>query len=170
LEVTEVRQLLPCIADETKFRVIARMEPPLGGALRLIEPLFPRARYSERIGALIIQRGSAIITLYASGNVTMTMMGSKEEAKAILEGLRGTINDAIEKGVTPVPREKVKVDHTEVYRYLPRTDCRACGEQSCYSFAIRLVAKETTLDKCTPLLDPRYDTNLETLRVMMEYL
>jgi ArsR family metal-binding transcriptional regulator len=45
---------LPCIADSTKFRIIARFEPPLGGVLKLLEPLFPRARFSERIGALII--------------------------------------------------------------------------------------------------------------------
>ncbi len=54
LEVTEIRQLLPCIADTSKFRIIARVEPPLGGALKLLEPLFPRARYSDKIGALII--------------------------------------------------------------------------------------------------------------------
>jgi DNA-binding transcriptional ArsR family regulator len=51
LQITEVRQLLPCIADASKFRTIARLEPALGGALKLLEPLFPRARFSERIGA-----------------------------------------------------------------------------------------------------------------------
>jgi hypothetical protein len=54
LEIVELRQLLPCIADSTKFRIIARFEPPLQGALKLLEPLFPRARYSDKIGALII--------------------------------------------------------------------------------------------------------------------
>jgi len=170
LQVTEVRQLLPCIADTSKFRIIARMEPALGGALKLLEPLFPRARYSEKIGALIIQKGNILITLYSTGNVTMTMIGSEDEAKAILERLKDTINEAIARGVTPVPREKVKLDHTEVYKYLPKTDCKICGEQSCYSFAIRLVGGETSLEKCTPLLEPRYATSLETLRALREYL
>jgi ArsR family metal-binding transcriptional regulator len=170
LQVTEVRQLLPCIADASKFRIIARVEPALGGALKLLEPLFPRARYSERIGALIIQKGNILITLYSTGNVTMTMIGSGDEARAILEGLKETINEAIAKGVTPVPRERVKVDHTEVYKYLPKTDCKICGEQSCYSFAVRLVGGETALEKCTPLLEPRFATSLETLRALREYL
>jgi len=170
LQVTEVRQLLPCIADTSKFRIITRAEPALGGALKLLEPLFPRARYSERIGALIIQKGNILITLYSTGNITLTMIGSEDEAKAILEGLKETINEAIVKGVTPVPREKVKVDHAEVYKYLPKTDCKICGEQSCYSFAIRLVGGETTLEKCTPLLEPKFATSLETLRALREYL
>ncbi len=38
VEVTEVRQLLPCIADSSKFRVIANIAPPLGGALKVLEP------------------------------------------------------------------------------------------------------------------------------------
>ena len=170
VEIVEVRQLLPCIADTTKFRIIARISPPLGGALKLLEPLFPRARYSEKIGALIIQKGNMLITIYGTGNITMTMIKSEQEAKDLLDELKKTINEAISKGVTPVPREKVKVDHAEIYQYLPKTDCRICGEQSCYSFAIRLVGRETTLDKCTPLLDAKYRTNLEHIRALLEYL
>jgi ArsR family metal-binding transcriptional regulator len=170
LEVVEVRQLLPCIADSSKFRIIARLEPPLGGALKLVEPLFTRARYSERIGALIIQSGSILITLYSTGNVTMTMIKSEAEAREILENLKNTINKAIASGVTPVPREKVKVDHAEIYEYLPKTNCQICGEQSCYTFAIKLVGRETALDKCTPLLEAKYITNLEHIRALLEYL
>lgn len=170
LEVVELRQLLPCIADSSKFRIIARFDPPLGGALKLLEPLFPRARYSEKIGALIIQKGNILITLYASGNVTMTMIGSEQEAHATLDDLKKTINEAIVRGVTPAAREKVKVDHAEIYKYLPRTDCGVCGEQSCYAFAIKLVGREASLDKCTPLLEPRYATNMEHIRTLLEYL
>jgi ArsR family metal-binding transcriptional regulator len=170
LEVVQLRQLLPCIADSTKFRIIARLEPPLGGALKLLEPLFPRARYSEKIGALIIQKGNVLITLYSTGNVTMTMITSEEQARETLEDLKKIINEAIVKGVTPAAREKVKVDHAEIYEYLPKTNCQICGEQSCYAFAIKLVGRETALDKCTPLLDAKYTTNLEHLRALLEYL
>jgi len=170
LEVVDLRQLLPCIADSSKFRIIARFQPPLGGALKLLEPLFPRARYSEKIGALIIQKGNILITIYSTGNVTMTMIKSEAEARETLEDLKKTINEAIVKGVTPAAREKVKVDHAEIYKYLPRTDCKICGDQSCYAFAIKLVGRETTLDKCTPLLEAKYTTNLEHLRALLEYL
>lgn len=170
LQITEIRQLLPCIADASKFRIIARIEPQLGGALKLLEPLFARARYSERIGALIIQKGNVLITLYSTGNVTMTMIGCEAEAQAVLQELKDTINKAIASGVTPAAREKVKVDHAEVYKYLPKTDCKICGEQSCYAFAIRLVGGETALEKCTPLQEPSFATSLETLRALREYL
>jgi ArsR family metal-binding transcriptional regulator len=170
LEIVEVRQLLPCIADSSKFRIIARLEPPLGAALKLLEPLFPRARYSEKIGALLIQKGNILITIYSTGNVTMTMIKSDEQARETLVDLKKTINEAIASGVTPATREKVKVDHGEIYEYLPKTNCQICGEQSCYAFAIKLVGRETTLDKCTPLLEAKYTTNLEHIRALLEYL
>ncbi|MDW7731783.1 MAG: (Fe-S)-binding protein [Methanolobus sp.] len=170
VDVVEIRQLLPCIADKSKYRVIGRLEPPLGGALKLLKPLFPSARYSGNIGALIIQKGNIMVTAYSTGNVTMTMISGTDEAEQILDDIRKTINDAIEKGITPAPRENVRVDHNDIYKYLPGTNCHICGEQSCYSFAIRLVGKETTLDRCTPLLEQKYAVNLEHLKVLMEYL
>jgi ArsR family metal-binding transcriptional regulator len=149
IEVVEVKQLLPCIADKSKYRVIARLEPPLGGALKVLEPLFPRARYSENLGILIIQRGNILITAYSTGNITMTMITGNDEAEQILEDFKEIINEAIEKGITPVAREKVNVDHAHIYEYLPKTNCRICGEQSCYSFAIRLVSKNMLLTLST---------------------
>ena len=80
VEIAEVRQLLPCIADSSKFRVIANMAPPLGGTLKVLEPLFPRGRYSDRINALIIQKGEVITTVYGTGKVTMTMIKNEGEA------------------------------------------------------------------------------------------
>ena len=170
VEIVEVRQLLPCIADSSKFRVIANMAPSLGGALMIFEPLFPRGRYSDKINALIIQRGEVITTIYGTGKVTLTMIKSESEAKEALDNLRSTINEAIAKGVAPAPREKVRVEPMEIYKYLPQTNCGKCGEQSCYTFAIKLMGGEVSLDKCTPLKEPEYAINQEQLQVLTSYI
>jgi ArsR family metal-binding transcriptional regulator len=170
IEITEVRQLLPCIADSSKFRVIANMAPSLGGTLKVFEPLFPRGRYSDKIGALIIQKGEVITTIYGTGKVTLTMIKSENEAKEALENLRSTINEAIAKGVAPAPREKIRVEPMEIYKYLPQTNCGKCGEQSCYTFAIKLMSGEASLDKCIPLKEPEYAINLEQLQVLTSYI
>jgi ArsR family metal-binding transcriptional regulator len=58
----------------------------------------------------------------------------------------------------------------EIYQYLPRTDCQICGEQNCYAFAIKLAGREIELDRCRPLLEAKYATNLEHIRTLLEYL
>lgn len=170
VEIVEVKQLLPCIADSSRFRVIADMVPPLSGTLKILEPLFPRSRYSANIGALIIQKGEIITTIYSTGKVTMTMIKNKVEAREALDNLKSTINEAIAKGVAPAPREKIRVEPMQFYKYLPKTDCGKCGEQSCYTFAIKLMSGVTSLDKCTPLKEPEYATNQEHLQVLSTYI
>ena len=100
----------------------------------------------------------------------MTMIKDEAEAGMVLKNLKETINEAIAKGVAPTPREKVKVEPMEIRKYLPQTDCGECGEQSCYSFAIRLMNAEVSLDLCIPLKDPKYRQNLEHLQVLVEYI
>jgi ArsR family metal-binding transcriptional regulator len=146
------------------------MAPPLGGVLKVLEPIFPRGRYSDGIGALIIQQNEVITTIYGTGKVTMTMIKNEEEARSRLENLKSTINEAIAKGVAPAPREKVRVEPMEIYKYLPQTNCGKCSEQSCYTFAIKLMGGETKLEKCTPLKEPGYATNLEHLQVLSAYI
>ena len=170
VEIAEVRQLLPCIADSSKFRVIANMAPPPGGILKILEPLFPKGSYSDRTGGLITQNGEIITTIYGTGKVSIRMIKNESEAREVLENLRNIINEAIEKGVAPAPREKVRVELMEIYKYLPQTNCGKCSEQSCYSFAIKLMAGEVTLDKCKLLKEPEYAGNQERLQVLTEYI
>ncbi|MGA9187928.1 MAG: (Fe-S)-binding protein [Methanosarcina sp.] len=170
VEIAEIRQLLPCIADSSKFRVIANMAPPLGGILKILEPIFPRGNYLDRKNSLIVKSGEIITTIYGSGKVSMRMVKNEDEAREELESLKNTINEAILKGVVPVPREKIRVELMDIYKYLPQTNCGKCGEQGCYSFAIKLMAGQVTLEKCTPLKEPEYAYNEEQLQFLAVYI
>ena len=52
LEVVELRQLLPCIADSTKFRIIARFEPHLGAPSNSWNLCFRGPGTRRRLGPL----------------------------------------------------------------------------------------------------------------------
>lgn len=170
VEIAEIRQLLPCIADSSKFRVIANIAPALGGVLKILEPIFPRGNYVERKDSLIVKNGEIITTIYSSGKISMRMVKNEDEAKKELDRLKNIINDAILKGVVPAPREKINVGLMDIYKHLPQTNCGKCGEQGCYSFAIKLMAGHVTLEKCTPLEEPEYAYNEEQLQFLSEYI
>ena len=44
----------------------------------------------------------------------------------------------------------------DVYKMLPMTNCKECGESNCMAFAAKLVNREATLQECPPLMDPKY--------------
>jgi ArsR family metal-binding transcriptional regulator len=170
VEITEIRRLMPCVADPSMSRIIANMTPPLGGILKILEPLFPRSRYVDRKRSLMIQKDETIITIYSSGKVSIGMIKDETEAKKVLEELRNSINEAIKIGVVPVPIEKPKLEVMEIYRYLPQINCGICKEKDCHSFAVKLMAGEVTLDKCKLLKEAKYAANQEHLQVLTAYI
>jgi 4Fe-4S ferredoxin len=59
----------------------------------------------------------------------------------------------------------------EVYKLLPKTNCRKCGETTCMSFAFKLINREKTLEECTPLFeDTKYSSQLKDLQNLLEPL
>jgi acetyl-CoA decarbonylase/synthase complex subunit gamma len=39
----------------------------------------------------------------------------------------------------------------DIYKLLPKTNCKECGQDNCMAFATKIVNREVTLDQCTPL-------------------
>ncbi len=40
----------------------------------------------------------------------------------------------------------------DVYKLLPKTNCKECGQDNCMAFATKIVNREVTIDQCPPLL------------------
>ncbi len=52
-----------------------------------------------------------------------------------------------------------------LYKQLPQTNCKECGEETCMAFAAGLIARTRSVDDCKPLLkEKKYAKKLETLR------
>ena len=56
----------------------------------------------------------------------------------------------------------------DVYKLLPGTNCKECGETNCMAFAAKLVNREATLQECPPLLEPRYKNAFDKLWALLK--
>jgi len=56
----------------------------------------------------------------------------------------------------------------DIYKLLPKTNCKECGQENCMAFATKIVNRETTLDKCTPLLKKEYEKSYKQLKEMLK--
>ncbi|AGK60804.1 formylmethanofuran dehydrogenase, subunit G [Archaeoglobus sulfaticallidus PM70-1] len=57
----------------------------------------------------------------------------------------------------------------EVYKLLPKTNCKKCGEATCMSFAFKVINRERKLEDCTPLFEEKkYAPQLEELKKMLK--
>jgi len=50
-----------------------------------------------------------------------------------------------------------KISPIDIYRLLPRTDCKKCNEANCMAFATKLVNGELIIQDCSPLLTDDYE-------------
>jgi len=59
----------------------------------------------------------------------------------------------------------------EIYKLLPKTNCKKCGEQTCMSFAFKLINREKKLEDCTPLFEEKkYEKQREKLIELLKPL
>jgi acetyl-CoA decarbonylase/synthase complex subunit gamma len=56
----------------------------------------------------------------------------------------------------------------DVYKLLPRTNCKECGEENCMAFATKVVNREVPIEKCPPLLTKEFAKSYSQLKEMLK--
>ncbi len=56
----------------------------------------------------------------------------------------------------------------DVYKLLPRTNCKECGEENCMAFATKVVNREVPIEKCSPLLTKEFAKAYAQLKEMLK--
>jgi 4Fe-4S ferredoxin len=54
-----------------------------------------------------------------------------------------------------------------IYKLLPKSNCKACGEPTCYTFALKLAASQVKISDCPPLAEPEYAGQLAALQAIV---
>lgn len=119
----------------------------------------------------LIKIQSSLITVYASGVVTMTQLTDAEHAKALLDDILIKINPLLAEFGLKKPEsnkgsEKM-LDLMEIYARLPHSNCMQCEVESCFGFATKIAHSEATLERCKPLQQARYSANRTSLEELM---
>jgi acetyl-CoA decarbonylase/synthase complex subunit gamma len=56
----------------------------------------------------------------------------------------------------------------DVYKVLPKTNCKECGVENCMAFATKIVNREITIDQCKPLLKKENEKAYKQLKEMLK--
>jgi len=120
-------QSLHCIAhlDEDIGEVLPYLNTVLGGDSYIKDP--PSVTFKSQ---------GKLITVH-SRKIAVNALRDEAEAHSIIEWLKKEINDAWDNRGTIVPKfdGKSKPHILEIYKLLPKTNCRKCGQLTCMMFA-----------------------------------
>ena len=56
----------------------------------------------------------------------------------------------------------------DVYKLLPKINCKECGEENCMAFATKIVNREVNVDQCPPLLKKENEKAYSQLKEMLK--
>jgi len=157
----------PCDPGAPKFAAIARLTVDIREVLPYLNATLPGAVYNHQGPALTWKKGGRNIALHpyeiAAGNIE-----DRGEAVKVIEGLIQKINRTWERReeITPDREMHRRPTPLAVYRLFPGTNCKKCGQPTCYVFAVKLVAGQAQLADCAPLHAPECAAQLAQLRAI----
>jgi ArsR family metal-binding transcriptional regulator len=152
-----ITDVLPCMADPDRKRAIVELSDDISVVFPYLNASVRNAIYNPATNSVTLKRASRLITAYPRG-ITMAKVQDILDAEAHLRWFQELCNDTWQRRDDLVPnyeRRRV-VDPLDVYELLPKLNCRACGQASCWTFAFELLFGDQTLAGCPPLATPLF--------------
>ncbi|MDT8306852.1 MAG: (Fe-S)-binding protein [Anaerolineae bacterium] len=158
----------PCEPGAERFAAKALLTVDISEVLPYLNATLRGAVYHREAQALTWKKGGHNIAFHAQ-EIATSNVADRDVAIKELDGLvelvnrtwerRDEIEPSTETGQRPAPMA--------IYQLLPQTNCRACGEPTCFTFALKLVAAQKTPADCPPLLEPARAAQLAALEAML---
>jgi len=142
----------PCDPGTERFSAVARLTTDIREVLPYLNATLQGAVYNHGAPALTWKKGGHHIAFHPY-QIAVSNVPDRDAAIQEVEGLIKLVNHTWKGRAEIEPSYEVRrrPGMMEVYRLLPRTNCKACGEVSCFVFANKLVVGQTHLAQCATL-------------------
>lgn len=154
----------PCLADPGKIRLKAKLSDDITGIMPYLNAVVKNATYNPNGPTFTLHREYRLITLYPR-DMTMIKAQNTTDAQQVIAWLQDLINRtyARREEIEPIYETRQRPHPLQLYSWLPRTNCRQCGEYTCLAFAALLFCGQQRLDRCVTLNTPEYREQRQVL-------
>jgi ArsR family metal-binding transcriptional regulator len=138
--------------QEFEYEVVAHLPVDIGEALPYLNATVRSGAYFPDAPAFSWRKDDHKIGFW-SDRIAVDHLKSREQAEEIIEELVKLVNDVWERRdkIEPDTSTRENLQPLELYKLLPKTNCKVCGESSCFNFALKLAAGQVELKQCEPL-------------------
>lgn len=147
----------PCDPGSERYAAKARLTVDISETLPYLNATLRGAVYLPAAQALTWKKGGHNVAFHAYEIVTSNVE-DREGAEKELKGLIDLVNRTWERRaeITPDTATRQRPTPMAIYKLLPNTNCRQCGESTCYAFALKLAAAQKSPGDCPPLAEPQH--------------
>ncbi len=154
---TALMVLQPCLADATKLRAIMHVTGNLSQVLPYLNAVMPEASYNVKGPVLTFRDGYRMVTL-EPWRIAVAKADDLVDLWRVLEAIRVRANTCWRDRATITPSFALRQrpPALQIYLRLPRTNCRVCGEQTCFAFAFKIWSGLAILSQCRPVVSGEF--------------
>jgi len=165
----EITRTLPCLADPEKIRVIAEISDEIHEVFPYLNAIMKGCIYNHPANTLTIKKDGKMFTLHAH-HITLAKIEDEKEAEEILIWLKDLINETYERQdqIEPNYSMAAELKALDIFKLLPGTSCKKCGELTCLAFAVKLVGRDIEITKCDPLFSEKYQEKRDVLLELLK--
>lgn len=155
----------PCDPGAERYAARARLTVDISEVLPYLNATLRGAMYLPEASALTWKKGGHNIAFHAY-EIASSNAEDREDAEKELKGLIDLVNRTWERRVeiTPDTTTRQRPTPMAIYKLLPNTNCKQCGESTCYSIALKLAVSQKKLADCPPLFESQYAEKLAALQ------
>ncbi len=144
----------PCDPGSPRFAAKAHLKEDIQQFLPYLNAILEGAEYNPAAPSLRWRKDGHTIVFHpleiAIGNLT-DRCDAEREALELIELVNSTWDRRAE--IEPSEVAWRRPSHLAVYKLLPGTNCKACGELTCYNFALKLASRQADLADCIKLME-----------------
>src|SRR4030042_4382642 len=166
----QLRIVLPeCNFSAETVNDIVTLSNDITEMLPYLNTVLKGLHYIDKNKILTVKRGGHLIT-FRPKEIAITKLEDEKEARAVMEELKKIINDTYQN------RSKIEPDYTmskelkssDILKLLPGTNCKECGERTCFAFSFKLIRHEIEISKCKPLFSREHQEKQDVLLELLQ--
>jgi ArsR family metal-binding transcriptional regulator len=158
----------PCEPGAERYAARARLNVGISEVLPYLNATLRGAVFFPEADALTWKKAGHNIAFHDL-EIATSNVEDRDGAEKELKGLIDLVNHTWERRaeITPDHATRQRPTPMAIYKLLPNTNCKQCGEPTCYNFALKLATAQKKLDKCVPLIEPQYAERLTVLEQLL---
>jgi ArsR family metal-binding transcriptional regulator len=159
----------PCAPGAERWSAKAALDDDIGDALPYLNATIKSAIYNPPARALTWRMGGHTFAVRPR-EIAISNLLDKDAAAIEVKRIVDLINRTWERRaeITPSIEMRQRLKPMEVYKLLPATNCKECGQPTCFTFALKITAGEVELEQCASLFTDAYREKREQLLARLE--
>ncbi len=159
----------PCDPGAERFNAKAHLKDDIGEVLPYLNAVWKGAIYHQEEQVLTWRMGGRVVAVRPH-EIAVSNLEDREDAVRMVERLIKMIERVWEgrEEIQPSYKRREPPKAIGVYKLLPGGNCRACGQPTCFIFALKVTTGEADVSQCGLLFDGSHEEQRKALLDMLE--